>query len=74
MDDNKNLASAEPDTKQAQSQGQSRGKEQYETNFDVDGTIETETKSISSNKSAGSNQEIRYFPQHLSLSISFSPS
>ncbi|XP_055713838.1 afadin isoform X17 [Phlebotomus papatasi] len=59
MDDNKNLASAEPDTKQAQSQGQSRSKEQYETNFDVDGTIETETKSISSNKSAGSNQEIR---------------
>ncbi|XP_059614247.1 afadin isoform X3 [Phlebotomus argentipes] len=58
LDDNKNLAPADAD-KGAPATAQARGKEQFETNFDVDGTIETETKSISSNKSAGSNQEIR---------------
>ncbi|GAB0100153.1 afadin [Sergentomyia squamirostris] len=61
LDDGKNHAPSETDGggKQVLVTSQTRNKEQYETNFDVDGTIETETKSISSNKSTGSNQEIR---------------
>ncbi|XP_055684220.1 afadin isoform X2 [Lutzomyia longipalpis] len=57
LDESKNLAPVDADSKVPSSQ--MRNKEHFETNFDVDGTIETETKSISSNKSAGSNQEIR---------------
>jgi len=51
----------------AQVLGDEKRKENFEmqsTTFDAEGNIETETKSISSVKSSGSNQEIRYFPPH----------
>lgn len=63
MDDpNKTLTAADsPKMHDHMTSGGGGSKEALQSDYDVDGNTETETKSVSSIKSNGSNQELRYF-------------
>lgn len=61
-DPNKTLSAVDsPKAHDRMSTGGGSGKELLQSDYDVDGNTETETKSVSSIKSNGSNQELRYF-------------